>query len=69
VVLPLQLRHEAGPLSFFSIAAIVETAADVTVDELVIESFYPADQDTTNRMNAFHRAHRRVSTIDDSTGQ
>ena len=42
VVLPLRLRTEAGELSFFSIAATVETAADVTVDELVLETFYPA---------------------------
>ena len=52
VVLPLRLRHDTGELSFFSIAATVETAADVTVDELVIESFYPADLDTAQRMRA-----------------
>jgi transcriptional regulator with XRE-family HTH domain len=52
VVLPLRLRHETGELSFFSIAATVETAADVTVDELVIESFYPADHDTAQRLRA-----------------
>jgi transcriptional regulator with XRE-family HTH domain len=52
VVLPLRLRHETGELSFFSIAATVETAADVTVDELVIESFYPADLATSQRLRA-----------------
>lgn len=52
VVLPLRLRHETGLLSFFSIAATVETAADVTVDELVIESFYPADPATEQRLRA-----------------
>jgi transcriptional regulator with XRE-family HTH domain len=52
VVLPLRLRHRTGELSFFSVAATVETAADVTVDELVIESFYPADQDTAQRLRA-----------------
>src|SRR3954470_9016682 len=50
VVLPLRLRHETGELTFFSISAAVETAADVTVDELVIESFYPADLGTTQRL-------------------
>jgi transcriptional regulator with XRE-family HTH domain len=50
VVLPLRLRHEAGELSFFSIAATVETAADVTVDELVLEAFYPADPQTAERL-------------------
>src|SRR3954452_8227859 len=52
VVLPLRLRHEAGELSFFSIAATVETAADVTVEELLIESFYPADLGTAQRLRA-----------------
>jgi MmyB-like transcription regulator ligand binding domain len=51
-VLPLRLRHHCGELSFFSIAAVVETAADVTVDELVIESFYPADAETAQRLRA-----------------
>jgi hypothetical protein len=50
VVLPLRLQHDVGELSFFSIAATVETAADVTVEELVIESFYPADQHTAQRL-------------------
>ena len=50
VVLPLRLRHETRDLSFFSISATVETAADVTVDELAIESFYPADVETAQRM-------------------
>jgi hypothetical protein len=36
----------------FSIAATVEIAADVTVDELVIESFYPADVGTAQRLRA-----------------
>ena len=52
VVLPLRLRHETGELSFFSIAATVETASDVTVEELLIESFYPADLGTAQRLRA-----------------
>ncbi len=43
VVLPLRLRTPAGELAFVSIAAHVGTAADVTVDELTIEAFYPLD--------------------------
>jgi transcriptional regulator with XRE-family HTH domain len=49
-VLPLRLRLGDDELSFFSIAAQVETAADVTVDEIVIESFYPADAFTAERL-------------------
>jgi hypothetical protein len=33
-------------MALFSFASHVQTAADVTVDELTIESFYPADDAT-----------------------
>ncbi|MDQ2837801.1 MAG: helix-turn-helix transcriptional regulator [Actinomycetota bacterium] len=46
VVLPLRLRTAAGELAMFTVSAAVETAADVTVQELVVESFYPADEST-----------------------
>jgi len=46
VVLPLRLSSPLGELSFFSIAAHVGTATDVTVDELTLEAFYPADEAT-----------------------
>jgi transcriptional regulator with XRE-family HTH domain len=50
VVLPLRLASPAGELSFFSIAAHVGTATDVTVDELTIEAFYPADTATATAL-------------------
>ena len=46
VVLPLRLQHGNRELSLFSIEARVGTATDVTVDELSIETFYPADAAT-----------------------
>ena len=46
VVVPLRYRHGGNELSFFSITAVIGTPMDVTVDELAIESFYPADQAT-----------------------
>ncbi len=46
VVLPLRYRHRDQELSFFSIVASVSTATDVTVEELAIEAFYPADSVT-----------------------
>jgi transcriptional regulator with XRE-family HTH domain len=52
VVVPLRLHHASGELSFFSIASTVQTAADVTVAELSVESFYPADADTATRLRA-----------------
>jgi len=48
VVLPLQYQLGDQVLSFFSISAAVGTATDVTVGELAIESFYPADAATAD---------------------
>ena len=47
VVLPLRYRTGGRELSFFSISAVVGTASDVTVEELAIEAFYPADAATS----------------------
>jgi transcriptional regulator with XRE-family HTH domain len=52
VVLPLRYRHGAAELSFFSISAAVGTATDVTVEELAIEAFYPADAGTAAALRA-----------------
>jgi len=47
VVVPLRYRSDDGQeLSFISITATVGTPMDVTVQELAIESFYPADETT-----------------------
>ena len=46
VVLPLRLRTPRGTLSLLSITSHVGTAADVTVEELTLEAFYPADAAT-----------------------
>jgi transcriptional regulator with XRE-family HTH domain len=52
VVLPLRYRHGDQQLSFFSISSVVGTATDITVDELLIESFYPADATTVDVLQA-----------------
>ncbi len=52
VVLPLRLASPDGVLSFFSIAAHVGTATDVTVDELTLEAFYPADSATAKALRS-----------------
>jgi len=46
VVVPLRYRGDHRELSFLSITAMVGTPMDVTVSELAIESFYPADAPT-----------------------
>ena len=43
---PLQLRTARGVLSFFSAIATFGTALDITLAELAIESFFPADRAT-----------------------
>ena len=48
VVLPLRYLHEGRELAFFSIFAHVGTATDVTVEELAVEAFYPADRATAD---------------------
>lgn len=43
IVVPLRIRHEGRELVFFSTVATFGTPLDVTVAELAIESFFPAD--------------------------
>lgn len=46
IVLPLHLRHQRGRLSFFGTVTTFGTPADVTLAELSVEAFYPADPAT-----------------------
>jgi len=50
VVVPLQLVTEAGKLSFLSTTTVFGTPVDVTVSELAIESFFPADDATARTL-------------------
>jgi transcriptional regulator with XRE-family HTH domain len=52
VVLPLRYRYGGRELALFSISAAVATATDVTVEELAVESFYPADAATATVLRA-----------------
>lgn len=54
VVLPLRFRLDGRELSFFSVAASVGTATDVTVDELAVESFFPADTETADVLRSLN---------------
>ncbi len=46
ILLPLRLRAGDRELSFFSTVSTFGTAIDITLDELVIEAFYPANAST-----------------------
>jgi hypothetical protein len=43
---PLKLRTEAGVLSFLSTTTIFGTPVDVTLSEIALETFFPADEAT-----------------------
>jgi transcriptional regulator with XRE-family HTH domain len=53
IVVPFQVQTDAGVLSFISTTTVFGTAVDVTVDELAIESFFPADPETAEAMRHF----------------
>ena len=52
VVLPMRLRVGDAELSFLSTTTVFGSPLDVTVAELAIESFYPADAATAAAMRA-----------------
>ncbi|MBV2363167.1 helix-turn-helix transcriptional regulator [Streptomonospora sp. NEAU-YY374] len=52
VALPLRLRTRGRELRFLSTVATFGTPLDVTVSELVIESFFPADEATAAALRA-----------------
>jgi transcriptional regulator with XRE-family HTH domain len=50
VVVPLQLVTDAGVLALFSTTTVFGTPLDVTLSELALESFFPADHETAERL-------------------
>lgn len=50
VAIPLRIRTEAGVMSFISTTTVFGTAVDVTLSELAIESFFPADAETAEAL-------------------
>jgi hypothetical protein len=49
-VVPLRLRTDDGVLSLLSATTVFGAPLDVTLDELAIEAFYPADAATADRL-------------------
>ena len=52
IAVPLRLRHGETELAFLSTKTTFGTAIDVTVAELSIESFFPADPRTSKAMHS-----------------
>ena len=55
IAVPLRLRHAGTQLAFISTVTTFGTAVDVTVSELSIESFFPADAATAAALGALAR--------------
>ena len=52
VVVPLQLASPAGVLSFISTTTVFGTPVDITLSELALETFFPADAATAAVLRA-----------------
>jgi transcriptional regulator with XRE-family HTH domain len=52
IVVQLRLRGPAGELAFFSTVTTFGTAVDITVAELAIEAFFPADEATAAHLRS-----------------
>ena len=50
IAVPLRLRSEAGELSFISTMTVFGTAVDITMQELALETFFPADAFTAEAL-------------------
>jgi transcriptional regulator with XRE-family HTH domain len=52
IAVPMRLRTEVGELAFLSTTTVFGTPVEVTLSELAIESFFPADAKTAKVMRA-----------------
>jgi hypothetical protein len=51
----MQLRTHTGTLSFLSTVTVFGTPVEITLSELSLEAFYPADEATARAMLAVSR--------------
>jgi transcriptional regulator with XRE-family HTH domain len=54
-VVPFRLRTARGTLAFFSTTTVFGTPVDITLSELAVEAFYPADTATADALRALAR--------------
>jgi transcriptional regulator with XRE-family HTH domain len=60
VVVPFELVTDGGTLSFFSTTTVFGTPVDITLAELAIESFFPADAPTAGTLRRLADAGRQT---------
>jgi transcriptional regulator with XRE-family HTH domain len=53
IVVPFELLTDAGVLAFFSTTTVFGTPTDITLSELILECFYPADATTAEVLRQF----------------
>lgn len=56
IAVPFQLSTAQGVLSFYSTTTVFGTAVDVTLSELTLETFFPADPETAEAVKAIAAA-------------
>jgi len=56
IAVPLQLETAQGRLSLISTTTVFGTPTEITLSELAIEAFYPADDVTAERLKRLSRA-------------
>jgi transcriptional regulator with XRE-family HTH domain len=52
IAVPLELRTAQGKLAFFSTTTVFGTPVDITLSELAVEAFFPADAATAEALRA-----------------
>jgi transcriptional regulator with XRE-family HTH domain len=50
IAIPMKLRTGAGVLSFFSTTTVFGTPVDITLSEIALEAFFPADRETAEAL-------------------
>src|SRR6266581_2200099 len=62
VVVPFRLVTDSGVLSFFSTTTVFGTPVDITLSELALESFFPADAATAEALRRLPRPRERAES-------
>jgi hypothetical protein len=59
IVVPFRLKTPAGILSFLSTTTVFGTPVDITLSELALETFFPADQASADALRAMVQGQTR----------
>ena len=61
IVVPMTLATSFGTLSFISTTTVFGTPVDITLSELALETFFPADAATGEILRAMAQAHNAAN--------